>query len=167
MTDNIHSIGTTVPFRDTCGKALSEIPGGEDAADRLSEVYGYPPKSIRTQSQLSQALMQCDEKLTLISKILGPAGQQDPVKVAGAVKFFDAYNAALEILMQCFAATLLPMIKDKGDLASKQSIRLLKEVAQGKSDASAEDWHQLTRLLKHTQTHQDVGAANRADKEKS
>ncbi|WP_312921992.1 hypothetical protein [Stutzerimonas nitrititolerans] len=150
MTDQITTLSAAVPFRDTCGKALSDIPGGEAAADRLCEVYGYPPKSIRTQTQLAAALMQSDKVLTKIAAMLGAPEQRDPEKAEAAAKFFDAYNKALGVLLQGFAMTLAPKIKDNGDLASKQAIRLFNDLAKGKSDASAEDWQQLTRLLNHT-----------------
>ena len=165
MTNNIHPLDSSVPFQDLCGKALSEVPGAEAAAERLSEVFGCPLKSIRTQSQLAAALVHSDKTLAKITKILGPVEQRDPVKAAGASKYFEAYNTALEILLKCFAETIAPMIKDKGDLASKQAIRLFGDLAQGKSDASAEQWQHLTRLLNHAKAHQD--SASTTDEEKS
>lgn len=171
MTDNIHPLDSSVPFQDLCGKALSEVPGAEAAAERLSEVFGFPLKSIRTQSQLAAALVHSDKILAKITKILGPVEQRDPVKAAGASKYFEAYNTALEIMLKCFAESIVPMIKDKGDLASKQAIRLFGDLAQGKSDASAEQWQHLERLIEHATSQQNAVSTSTStsttDKEKS
>lgn len=94
--------------------------------------------------------MESDRVLTKITHLLQPPEKQDPGKAAAASKFLDAYNEALGVLTQGFARVLIRKIEDRGDLASKLSIRLLNDLAQGKSDASAEDWQQLTRLINHS-----------------
>ncbi len=149
MSDKIHTLSAAVPFRDTCGKSLTEIPGWEACADRLCEAYGLPASSIRTQSQLLAAMHDIDRVMGKVEDL-----NKDPVKAAAALKAIEAFNDAVGMLAQGAATLLVKTTEGREDLAGKQATRLLNGLAEGKSDASTEDWLHLTRLLEHARTQQ-------------
>lgn len=149
MTDNIRTLSAAVPFQDTCGKPLSEVPGWQACADRLGEAYGLPPNSIRTQSQLMAALHGID-------RIVERAKDLEDPKLAGAVlKAIEAVGDATTLFAQGAASILVKTTAGRDDLANKQATRLLTGLAEGKGDASVEEWEQLTRLMTHANANKE------------